>query len=192
MQILALGGSLREASKNRALLVEAAAMAPGDTELDLSQLAIIGSLPRFNQDILDRDGFPAGVAAAEGCAARSGRPADRDPGVQLGDSPGFLKNGRRLGVAPGERHPGCLRRFAGRAHRRWRRRWDALCAKRVVVGVPLPQDAALVWPIALRRARPGALRRVQPSDRRGDSRQLRALITGFAGHCAQLPRRPPE
>ncbi|MBV8992477.1 MAG: NAD(P)H-dependent oxidoreductase [Pseudonocardiales bacterium] len=79
MRILGLGGSLREASRNRALLDQAAALAPADTELDLSQLAVVGSLPLFNQDILEREGLPAEVAALKGCAASSGRAPDRDP-----------------------------------------------------------------------------------------------------------------
>ena len=58
MRILALGGSLRERSRNRALLDEAAALAPPGTDLDLSPLAVIGSLPLFNQDVIERDGFP--------------------------------------------------------------------------------------------------------------------------------------
>ena len=49
MRILGLGGSLREASKNRALLDQAAVLAPADTELDLSQLAVVGSFPLFNR-----------------------------------------------------------------------------------------------------------------------------------------------
>ena len=44
-RILALGGSLREASKNRALLDESAALAPDGAELDLSQVAVIGCFP---------------------------------------------------------------------------------------------------------------------------------------------------
>ena len=62
-RILAFGGSLREGSKNRALLDESALLAPAGTELDLSQLAVIGALPLFNQDILDRDGLPPAAAA---------------------------------------------------------------------------------------------------------------------------------
>src|SRR3954451_17951104 len=58
MRILALGGSLRERSRNRALLDEAAALAPPGTELDFSPLAVIGSLPLFNQDVIERDGLP--------------------------------------------------------------------------------------------------------------------------------------
>jgi NAD(P)H-dependent FMN reductase len=48
VRILALGGSLRKASFNRALPDEAAALAPAGTELDLSQIAVVGALPLFN------------------------------------------------------------------------------------------------------------------------------------------------
>ena len=51
MRILAFGGSLREASFNRALLTEAATLAPPGTELDISLLPVIGALPLFNQDV---------------------------------------------------------------------------------------------------------------------------------------------
>ena len=47
MRLLALGGSLREASRTRALLHEAAALAPAGTKLDLSHVAIVGSLQLY-------------------------------------------------------------------------------------------------------------------------------------------------
>jgi hypothetical protein len=122
MRILALGGSLRQASKNRALLDQAAALAPADAELDLSHLALIGSLPLFNQDILDRDGLPAGE----------------------------------------------------------------------VIGVPLPEDGP--WfgqSLYIDRAH----ERFDEHNRLSDEatrEQLRAVITGFAAHCTQLPRTRPS
>src|SRR5436309_14058204 len=91
MRILGFGGSLRDASKNRALLDEAAALVPAGTELDLSQLAVIGSLPLFNQDILDREGLPSsavqlkdGLRGADGLLIAT-------PEYNWG-IPGFLKN----------------------------------------------------------------------------------------------------
>jgi NAD(P)H-dependent FMN reductase len=62
MRLLALGGSLREASQNRALLLEAAALAPAGTTLDLSHVAVVSLLPLFSQDMSERDGAPLGVA----------------------------------------------------------------------------------------------------------------------------------
>jgi chromate reductase, NAD(P)H dehydrogenase (quinone) len=88
VRILALGGSLREASFNRALLHEAAALAP---EIDLGLVAVAGALPLFDQDILDRDGPPAEVLRLKEALAAA-------DGLLLGTPeynwsiPGFLKN----------------------------------------------------------------------------------------------------
>ena len=98
MRILAFGGSLREASFNRALLAEAAALAPPGTELDLDILPVIGSLPLFDQDVAERD-FPIKGRGAQGRAAGGGRPAHRHARVQLGD-PGLPQERARLGLPP--------------------------------------------------------------------------------------------
>ncbi len=92
MRILALGGSLREASKNRALLEEAAALTPTGTELDFSQLRVIGSLPLFNQDLLDREGQPGGVAQLKDAVRGADGLLIATPEYNWG-IPGFLKNG---------------------------------------------------------------------------------------------------
>src|SRR5437764_6363283 len=91
MRILGLGGSLRDASKNRALLDEAAALAPADAELDLSQLAVIGSLPLFNQDITERHGLPAEVAELKDALRGADGLLIATPEYNWG-IPGFLKN----------------------------------------------------------------------------------------------------
>lgn len=91
MRILALGGSLRAASKNRALLDEVAALAPADTELDLSQLGIIGSLPLFNQDLLESYGLPAGAAKLKDSLRTAEGLLIATPEYNWG-IPGFLKN----------------------------------------------------------------------------------------------------
>lgn len=90
-RILALGGSLREGSKNRALLEEAATLTPGDAELDLSQLAVIGSLPLFNQDILERDGPPPGVTELKDALRGADGLLIATPEYN-GSVPGVLKN----------------------------------------------------------------------------------------------------
>src|SRR5581483_2652350 len=91
VRILALGGSLREASTNRALLDEAAALAPAGAVIDLSQLAIIGSLPLFNQDTLDRDGLPAGASELKDALKAADGLLIATPEYNWG-IPGFLKN----------------------------------------------------------------------------------------------------
>src|SRR4051795_10867725 len=91
MRILALGGSLRERSRNRALLDEAAALAPPGTELDFSPLAVIGSLPLFNQDVIERDGLPPqALELKDALRAAAGRPT-APPEYKWGP-PVFLKN----------------------------------------------------------------------------------------------------
>ena len=91
MRILALGGSLRKASFNRALLDEAAALAPAGTELDLGQVAVIGALPLFNQDIVDRDGPPADVVRLKAALQAADALLIATPEYNWG-IPGFLKN----------------------------------------------------------------------------------------------------
>src|SRR5689334_12883564 len=91
IRILALGGSLREASRNRALLEEAVALAPAGSVVDLSQLAVVGSLPLFNQDILEREGFPAGVLELKDALRGADGLLIATPEYNWG-IPGFLKN----------------------------------------------------------------------------------------------------
>jgi len=91
MRILALGGSLREGSKNRALLDEAAALAPAGSELDLGQLAAVGSLPLFNQDIIDRDGLPPLATELKDALRAADGLLIATPEYNWG-IPGFLKN----------------------------------------------------------------------------------------------------
>src|ERR1700712_855749 len=91
MRILALGGSLREASRNRALLHDAAALAPVGATLDLGHVAVIGSLPLFNQDIVERDGAPPGVAELKDALGAADGLLLATPEYNWG-IPGFLKN----------------------------------------------------------------------------------------------------
>src|ERR671910_3676065 len=91
MRLLALGGSLREASRNRALLHEAAALAPAGTELDLSHVAVVGSLPLFSQDVLEREGPPSGVAELKDALRAADGLLLATPEYNWG-IPGFLKN----------------------------------------------------------------------------------------------------
>lgn len=187
MRILALGGSLREASKNRALLVEAAAMAPGDTELDLSHLAVPGSLPLFNQDILDRDGFPAGVAELKDALRGADGLLIATPEYNWG-IPGFLKNAVDWASRPasdisdvfGDLPVALIGAGGGAGTRFAQNAWLSVfrfLKMRPWFGQSLYVDRAQ--------------QRFDENNRLTDEatrEQLRAVITGFADHCAQLPR----
>jgi NAD(P)H-dependent FMN reductase len=187
MRILALGGSLREASKNRALLVESAAMAPGDTELDLSQLAVPGSLPLFNQDILDRDGFPAGVAQLKDALRGADGLLIATPEYNWG-IPGFLKNAVDWASRPASDIPDVFGDLP-----------VALIGAGGGAGTRFAQNAWLsVFRFLKMRPWFGQSLYVERAHERFDGynrltdevtrEQLRTLITGFADHCAQLPR----
>jgi chromate reductase, NAD(P)H dehydrogenase (quinone) len=187
MRILAFGGSLRDASKNRALLDEAAAMAPGDADLDLSQLAVIGSLPLFNQDLLDRDGFPAGVVELKDALREADGLLIATPEYNWG-IPGFLKNAIDWASRPASDIPyvfgdlpvaligaggGAGTRFAQAA---WLSVFRFL-KMRPWFGQSLYVDRASERFDADNRLTDEATRQ-----------QLRGVITGFARHCAQVPR----
>jgi chromate reductase len=187
MRILALGGSLREASKNRALLVESAAMAPGDTELDLSQLAVPGSLPLFNQDILDRDGFPTGVAELKDALRGADGLLIATPEYNWG-IPGFLKNAVDWASRPASDIPDVFGDLP-----------VALIGAGGGAGTRFAQNAWLsVFRFLKMRPWFGQSLYIDRAQDRFDGHnrltdevtreQLRVLITGFADHCAQLPR----
>jgi chromate reductase len=190
MQILALGGSLREASKNRALLDEAAGLAPADTELDLSQLAVIGSLPLFSQDIMERDGFPHGVAELKDALRAADGLLIATPEYNWG-IPGFLKNAIDWASRPAGDIPHVFGDLP-----------VALIGAGGGAGTRFAQNA---WLSVFRflRMRPWfgqslfldrANERFDEHNRLTDEairEQLRAVITGFAAHCAQLPRVRP-
>ena len=91
MRILALGGSLREGSRNRALLKEAAVLVPPGTDLDLSALPVIGSLPLFNQDVIECDGLPPEVVELKDALRAADALLIATPEYNWG-IPGFLKN----------------------------------------------------------------------------------------------------
>jgi NAD(P)H-dependent FMN reductase len=190
MRILALGGSLREASKNRALLVEAAAIAPAHTEVDLSQLAVIGSLPLFNQDILARNGFPAGVRELKHALRGADGLLIATPEYNWG-IPGFLKNAVDWASRPASDIPDVFGDLP-----------VALIGAGGGAGTRFAQTA---WLSVFRflKMRPWfgqslfvdrAQDRFDADNRLTDEpirEQLRAVITGFADHCAQLPRVRP-
>jgi NAD(P)H-dependent FMN reductase len=191
MRILGLGGSLRETSKNRALLHASAALAPAGTELDLSQLVVIGSLPLFNQDILERDGFPAGVAELKDALRAADGLLIATPEYNWG-IPGFLKNAIDWASRPASDIPHVFGDLP-----------VALIGAGGGAGTRFAQNA---WLSVLRflKTRPwfGQSLYVDRAQERFDDRnrltdeatreQLLAVITGFASHCAQVPRVRPS
>ncbi len=90
MRILGFGGSLRGASFNRTLLVEAAVLAPPGADLDLSLLPVIGSLPLFDQDVAAR-AFPSGAVELKDALRAADGLLIATPEYNWG-IPGFLKN----------------------------------------------------------------------------------------------------
>lgn len=187
MRILALGGSLRAASKNRALLDEVAALAPADTELDLSQLGIIGSLPLFNQDLLESYGLPAGAAKLKDSLRTAEGLLIATPEYNWG-IPGFLKNA----IDWASRPPNDIPHVFGDLP-------VALIGAGGGAGTRFAQNA---WLSVFRflKMRPWfgeslyldrAQERFDENNRLTDEatrEQLLQVITGFAAHCAQLPR----
>jgi len=191
MRILALGGSLREASRNRALLHEAAALAPPGTSLDLTHVAVVGSLPPYNQDIVERDGPPPGVAALKHAL----RTAD---GLLLATPeynwsiPGFLKNAIDWASRPAQDIPQVFGDLP-----------VALIGAGGSGGTRVAQSAWLsVFRYLQMRPWSGRGLYVERASERFDAdgrllddavrEQLRAVVAGFAAHCAELPRIRPS
>jgi chromate reductase, NAD(P)H dehydrogenase (quinone) len=186
-RILGLGGSLREASFNRALLREAGAIAP---EVDLGLLDVPGALPLYNQDIVDRDGFPAGAVRLKDALRAADGLLIATPEYNWG-IPGFLKNAIDWASRPASDIPEVLGDMP-----------VALIGAGGGAGTRLAQSA---WMPVFRylRMRPwsGETLYVDRARERFDDErrltdeatreQLRAVVTGFAAHCAALPRTRP-
>jgi chromate reductase len=187
VRILALGGSLREASFNRALLYEAAGLAPAGTELDLGHVAVAGALPLFNQDILDGDGPPSQVAGLKHALQAADGLLIATPEYNWG-IPGFLKNAIDWASRPASDIPQVFGDLP-----------VALIGAGGSGGTRVAQNA---WLAVFRylRMRPwsGHALYLDRARERFDEHhrlshvatreQLRAVITGFAAHCAELPR----
>jgi chromate reductase, NAD(P)H dehydrogenase (quinone) len=187
MRILALGGSLRAGSWNRALLDEAAALAPNMTELDLSQLAVIGSLPLFDQDVEERDGVPSAVVELKDALRAADGLLIATPEYNWG-IPGFLKNA----IDWASRPPSDIPHVFG----------DLPVALVGAGGLSGTRNAQTAWVAVFRylKMRPwfghslfvNRSRERFDQDNRltdeGTREQLRAVVGGFADYCAQLPR----
>jgi chromate reductase, NAD(P)H dehydrogenase (quinone) len=187
MRILALGGSLRAGSWNRALLDEAAALAPSATELDLSQLAVIGSLPLFNQDVVERAGVPSAVAQLKDALRAADGLLIATPEYNWG-IPGFLKNA----IDWASRPPRDIPHVFG----------DLPVALVGAGGLSGTRNAQAAWVAVFRylKMRPWfghslfvdrSWERFDQDNRLTDEatrEQLRTVVGGFADHCTQLPR----
>jgi chromate reductase len=187
MRILALGGSLREGSKNRALLGEAAALIPAGSELDLGQLAVVGALPLFNQDLIDRDGLPTAAAELKDALRAADGLLIATPEYNWG-IPGFLKNA----IDWASRPAGDIQHVFGDLP-------VALIGAGGGAGTRFAQNAWLsVFRFLKMRPWFGQSLYIDRAGERFDAHnhlideasreQLRAVVTGFATHCAQLPR----
>jgi len=187
VRILALGGSLREASLNRALLREAAGLAPAGATVDLSHVAIAGSLPLFNQDVVDRDGPPSEVARLKDALRAADGLLIATPEYNWG-IPGFLKNTIDWASRPSSDIPQVFGDLpvaligAGGsggtrvAHTAWLSVFRYLTMR--------PWSARALY-VDRARERFDAENRLSDEATR---EQLQALVTGFAAHCADLPR----
>jgi chromate reductase, NAD(P)H dehydrogenase (quinone) len=188
--ILALGGSLREASSNRALLHEAAALAPPGVALDLGLLDLPGALPLYNQDIVDRDGVPPAAARLKEALRAADGLLVATPEYNWG-IPGFLKNAIDWASRPSSDIPHVFGDLP-----------VALVGAGGGGGTRLAQSA---WLPVFRflRMRPwsdetlyvtGARTKLDARGRLTDDAtrdQLRAVVAGFAAHCAAAPRTRP-
>ena len=187
MRILALGGSLRERSRNRELLNEAAALAPPGTNLDLTALAVIGSLPLFNQDVLERDGLPPGAMALKAALQAADGLLIATPEYNWG-IPGYLKNAIDWASRPSSD----IRHVFG----------DLPVAVIGAGGGSGTRNAQTAWASVFRylRMRPWfdtwlfvdrSAERFDQDSRLIDEairEQLRTVVTGFATYCARIPR----
>lgn len=100
LKILAIPGSLRARSLNRAALVTARALAPADLSLELATLA---DLPLYNGD-LDVDGGPAPVRAFKQAIVEADGLLIATPEYNYG-IPGVLKNAIDWASRPAYRSP---------------------------------------------------------------------------------------
>jgi chromate reductase, NAD(P)H dehydrogenase (quinone) len=190
VRILALGGSLRSASSNRALLREAARVAPAGTELDLGHLRLVGALPLFDQDVMDRDGPPAEVTQLKNALRAAPGLLIATPEYNWG-IPGFLKNAIDWASRPASDIPEVFGDLP-----------VALIGAGGGGGTRLAQSA---WLPVFRYLRmrpwfdqalylPSARERFDEHGRladEADRAQLRAVIAGFVAHCTELPRTRP-
>jgi chromate reductase, NAD(P)H dehydrogenase (quinone) len=187
MRIVALGGSLRGASRNRALLGEAASFAPRGTDIDLSALELVGSLPLYNQDILDREGFPSAAVDLKDALRAADGLLIATPEYNWG-IPGFLKNAIDWASRPSSEIPDVF--------------GDLPVALIGAGGGSGTRNAQSAWLPVFRylRMRPwfGHWLTIDRASGRFDEsgklideatrEELRTVVAEFAGYCVRLPR----
>lgn len=191
MRILAFGGSLRQASVNRALLAQAAAMAPADTEIDLGQLSVIGALPLYSQDVLDGSGFPSRVTELKEALRAADGLLIATPEYNWG-IPGYLKNALDWASRPADDVPSVF--------------GDLPVALIGAGGLSGTRFAQTAWISVFRylRMRPWfgeqlfierSWELVDSAGRLADEatrERLHAVVSGFADYCRRFPRRPAD
>ena len=191
VRVLALGGSLRQRSFNRALLHEAATLVAAGTELDLSVVGVVGSLPLFNQDIVDRQGAPAEVVQLKDALRAADGLLIATPEYNWG-IPGFLKNAIDWASRPASDIPDVFGDLP-----------VALIGAGGGGGTRIAQSAWLpVFRYLRMRPWSGHTLYLDRARERFDAHghlsegagreQLEALVLGFAAHCRQLPRERPN
>src|SRR5918912_409887 len=175
---------------HRALLDEAGALVPAGAELDLGQVGAAGALPPFNQDLVDRDGFPPAATALKAALEAADGLLIATPEYNWG-IPGFLKNAIDWASRPASDIPEVFGDLP-----------VALIGAGGSAGTRLAQSA---WMPVFRylRMRPWsdhalyvdrARERFDEHGRLADAavrEQLGALLTGFAAHCEDAPRTRP-
>lgn len=169
------------------MLVEAAALVPEEAQLDLSRLAVVGSLPLFDQDILDGAGPPDGVTELKDALRAADGLLIATPEYNWG-IPGFLKNAIDWASRPASDIASVF--------------GDLPVALIGAGGGAGTRNAQNAWLPVFRflKMRPwfGQSLYVERSSERFDEHgrltdeatraQLRAVISGFVAHCTQLPR----
>ena len=164
---------------------------PAGTELDLSRLGIVASLPLFNQDVMERDGLPPAVTELKDALRTAHGLLIATPEYNWG-IPGFLKNAIDWASRPSSDIPHVF--------------GDLPVALIGAGGGAGTRNAQTAWLSVFRflRMRPwfghglyiaNASERFDERNRLSDEatrEQLRAVVTGFAAHCAQAPRIRPS
>ena len=189
--ILGFGGSLRAGSFNAALLREAAELAPEGTTVDLSQLDVPGSLPLYDQSVDQRSGPPPAVTELKARLAAADGLLVVTPEYNAG-IPGSLKNAVDWVSRPASDIPRVFGdlpvAFIGAG---------GLGGTRFAQGAWLPVARYLKmrpWSgSTLYAARAWEL--FDDEGRLTDDPtrdQLRAVVHGFAEHCALIPRGRPR